>query len=68
MSNRPDERLDRRDFMIASVTTAGASAALAMTAGVANAQSAAPPSANPVSGTVYTGDTIQSSALWTSTT
>ena len=59
MSNRPDERLDRRDFMIASVTTAGASAALAMTAGVANAQSAAPPSANPVSGTVYTGDTIQ---------
>ena len=59
MSNRPDERLDRRDFMIASVTTAGASAALAMTAGVANAQSVAPPSANPVSGTVYTGDTIQ---------
>jgi uncharacterized protein len=59
MSNRPDERLDRRDFMIASVTTAGASAALAMTAGVAHVQGAATPSANPVSGTVYTGDTIQ---------
>jgi uncharacterized protein len=59
MSNRPDERLDRRDFMIASVTTAGASAALAITTGVANAQGAATPSANPVSGTVYTGDTIQ---------
>jgi uncharacterized protein len=59
MSNRLDERLDRRDFMIASVTTAGASAALAMTAGGVNAQGAAKPSANPVSGTVYTGDTIQ---------
>jgi predicted deacylase len=59
MSNWPDERLDRRDFMIASVTTAGASAALAMTAGTANAQTAATASADPVSGTVYTSDTIQ---------
>jgi uncharacterized protein len=61
MSSRPDERLDRRDFMIASVTTAGASAAVAMTAGTANAQAAATAtaSADPVSGTVYTSDTIQ---------
>jgi uncharacterized protein len=59
MSNRLDERLDRRDFMIASVTTAGASAALAVAAGPANAQGAATTSADPASGTVYTGDTIQ---------
>ncbi len=59
MSNRPEERLDRRDFMIASITTAGASAALAATAGLANAQGAATTSAEPASGTVYTGDTIQ---------
>jgi predicted deacylase len=58
MSNMPEERLDRRDFMIASITTAGASAALAITAGAANAQGAAPTSADPASGTVYTGDTI----------
>src|SRR5215471_21690735 len=59
MSNRPEEHLDRRDFMIASITTAGASAALAISAGVANAQGAAATSADPASGTVYTGDTIQ---------
>ena len=59
MSNRPEERLDRRDFMITSITTAGASAALAITAGAANAQGAATTSADPASGTVYTGDTIQ---------
>ena len=59
MSNVPEERLDRRDFMIASITTAGTSAALAITAGTANAQRAATTSADPASGTVYTGDTIQ---------
>ena len=59
MSYRPDERLDRRDFMIASITTAGASAALAHSAGAANAQAAATISANSASGTVYTGDTIK---------
>ena len=67
MSNRPEERLDRRDFMIASIATVGASAALAADAGSANAQgvhagtatsparlaSGAPPA------TVYTGDTIE---------
>jgi predicted deacylase len=59
MSNRPEEHLDRRDFMIASIATAGASAAFAAAAGTANAQGAAAPSADPASGTVYTGDTIQ---------
>ena len=59
MSNRQEERLDRRDFMIASITTAGASAALAVTAEAANAQGAATRSADPASGTVYTGDIIQ---------
>jgi predicted deacylase len=59
MSHRPEERLDRRDFMIASMTTAGASAALAMTGGAANAQGAAKNSAGPASGTVYTGDIIR---------
>jgi uncharacterized protein len=59
MSNRTEERLDRRDFMIASITTAGASAALAITAGAANAEGAATTFAGPASGTVYTGDTIQ---------
>jgi transposase len=58
MSNRLEERLDRRDFMIASIATAGASAALAVTAG-ANAEGAATISAEMASGTVYTGDIIQ---------
>jgi uncharacterized protein len=59
MSNRPEERLDRRDFMIASMTTAAASTALAITAGAANAQGSATTFADPTSGTVYTGDTIR---------
>jgi predicted deacylase len=57
MSNRPDERLDRRDFLIASIATVGPAAALAVTAGAANG--AATTSADPASGTVYSGDTIQ---------
>ena len=59
MSDRPQEGLDRRDFMIASIATVGASAALAVNAGAANAQDAATPSADPASGTVYTGDVIE---------
>jgi predicted deacylase len=59
MSNRPEERLDRRDFMIASIATAGASAALAAASGPAAAEDIAAPSADPASGTVYTGDAIQ---------
>ena len=45
--------------MIASIATAGASAALAVAAGSANAQGGATSTANPTSGTVYTGDVIQ---------
>ena len=59
MSDKPKEGLDRRDFMIASIATVGASAALAVNAGAANAQDTAAPSADPASGTVYTGDVIQ---------
>ncbi|CAH1648321.1 MULTISPECIES: succinylglutamate desuccinylase/aspartoacylase family protein [unclassified Chelatococcus] len=63
MSNRPDERLDRRDFMIASIAAVGTSAALAASAGSAQAQAPAATPVSPTSGaplaTVYTGDTIQ---------
>ena len=63
MSNKPEERLDRRDFMIASIATVGASAALAANAGSANAQNAATSAVSPAQGapsaTVYTGDVIQ---------
>ncbi|KAB1075440.1 M14 family metallopeptidase [Methylobacterium soli] len=59
MSNGPEKRLDRRDFLIASITVAGASAALAVAGGPANAQGAATTPAGPASGTVYTGDTIK---------
>ncbi|MDF2619996.1 MAG: Succinylglutamate desuccinylase/aspartoacylase [Xanthobacteraceae bacterium] len=63
MPNKPDERLDRRDFMIASVATMGASAGLVADAGSANAQGATTSVAGPASGapaaTVYTGDVIQ---------
>ena len=63
MSNRQDKPLDRRDFMIASIATVGASAALAANAGSANAHDSATSSAGAAadvrSATVYTGDTIQ---------
>lgn len=63
MSNKPKESLDRRDFMIASIATVGASAALAAHVGTATAQDAAAPSAGAASAapsaTVYTGDVIQ---------
>ncbi len=59
MTNANDVNLDRRGFMIASVSTAGAAAALLT--GSANAQTApaamgAPAAGN--KGTVYTGDVI----------
>lgn len=58
MSGKPKEGLDRRDFIIASITTASASAALAASAGAANAQAKAGAAA-PTSGkTVYVGDVI----------
>jgi len=59
MPIRSEERLDRRGFMIASMATVGASAALAVTAGAANAQGRVTTSADRTSGTVYTGDTIE---------
>jgi len=52
------EALDRRDFIFASMATAGSSAALALNAGAANAETATS-SANPASGTAYTGDVIR---------
>jgi predicted deacylase len=58
MSDNLKEGLDRRDFIVASIATVGASAALAVNAGAANAEGAATPSADPASGTVYTGDVI----------
>ncbi|HVX36161.1 MAG TPA: succinylglutamate desuccinylase/aspartoacylase family protein [Hyphomicrobium sp.] len=59
MSDNSEKALDRRDFLVASIATAGASAALAINAGAANAQNATPSSANPASGTVFTGGVIQ---------
>ncbi|HQS09047.1 MAG TPA: succinylglutamate desuccinylase/aspartoacylase family protein [Xanthobacteraceae bacterium] len=63
MPNQPEERLDRRDFMIVSLATLGATAALAANTGAAHAEGPAPSTAGAVpgasSGTVYTGDTIQ---------
>ena len=60
MSDNVKEGLDRRDFLIASLATTGASAALTSSAGAANAQGTAASSANrPSHGTVYTGDMIQ---------
>jgi predicted deacylase len=58
MSDSAKERLDRRDFMMASLVTVGASAALAASAGPADAQKAPGVSAAAGSGTVYTGDVI----------
>ena len=59
MSDKSKKGIDRRDLLIASIATVGASAALAVTTGAANGQDAAKPAANPASGTVYTGDVIQ---------
>lgn len=59
MSDKSKTGIDRRDLLIASIATVGASAALAVSASAANAQEAAKPAAQPASGTVYTGDVIQ---------
>lgn len=60
MSNRPDERLDRRDFIIASAAAIGTSAGFVASASPVGAQgSAQTVAAGPASGTVYTGDVIQ---------
>ena len=63
MPNKPAERLDRRDFMIASIATVGASAAVVTNASSANAQDSTPSSVSRAQGapsaTVYHGDRIQ---------
>jgi len=63
MPSKPEDRLDRRDFMIASTATIGTSAALVANAGSANAQESATSFVSPAPGapsaTAYTGDTIQ---------
>jgi predicted deacylase len=63
MSDDPKHGLDRRDFMIATVASVGASAALAANTTSAMAQAAAAPAAGPAPGapreTVYTGDVIR---------
>jgi predicted deacylase len=63
MSENPKEGLDRRDFMIASIATVGASAVLTRNAGPAKAQETAASTGDAASsapqGTVYTGDVIQ---------
>jgi uncharacterized protein len=59
MSTGSKEGVDRRDFIISSLATVGASAALAATATVADAQDSAMPAGAAAShGTVYTGDMI----------
>ncbi|MBB3589916.1 hypothetical protein FHX08_000260 [Rhizobium sp. BK529] len=59
MSDKSKNGIDRRNFMIASLATVGASAGLAAAADAADAQDTATPASNPGSGTVYTGDTIE---------
>jgi uncharacterized protein len=63
MPVNPKEDLDRRDFLIASIATAGASAALAINADAASAQGTAASSAGAApdarEGTIYGGDVIQ---------
>jgi uncharacterized protein len=60
MSNGSKAGVDRRDFIISSLATVGASAALAATAAVADAQDSAMPAGAAAShGTVYTGDMIE---------
>ena len=60
MPNKSAKGIDRRDLIMASIATVGGAAAVAVNASAANAQDAATPSANPASGTVYTGDVIES--------
>ena len=63
MSENPKEGLDRRDFMIASIATVGASAVLTRDVGPAKAQDTAASTGDAASsvpqGTVYTDDVIE---------
>ena len=56
MKDNATDSLDRRDFVIASLATIGASAAFAATAGTADAQDK--PALPQPTGTVYTGDLL----------
>ncbi|PTM97424.1 M14 family metallopeptidase [Mycoplana dimorpha] len=59
MPDNPKDGFGRRKFLIASVATLGASAALAANGDAANAQNSAGSGADPTSqGTVYVGDVI----------
>ena len=59
MPEETKDGLARRDFMIASLATVGASVALAASSGNVNAQEPAASSAEPAAqGTVYVGDVI----------
>jgi len=60
MFSEHTRRFDRRDFVIASLTTIGTSAVHVANAGYAEAQGLPPPSVSPTpAATVYTGDVIQ---------
>ena len=61
MSDKSKTGIDRRDLLIASLATVGASAALAAGTGPAKAQAATTTAAaaDPTPGTVYTGDVIE---------
>jgi len=59
MSDKSAKGIDRRDLIVSSLATVGALAAVAVKSSAANAQDAATTTANPASGTVYTGDTIE---------
>jgi len=59
MPDRSGKGIDRRELIMSSIATVGAAAAVGVTAGAASAEDTATPSANPGSGTVYTGDMIQ---------
>ena len=59
MPDEPKGGLARRDFMIASFATVGASVALAAGSKEVNAQETSAPPADASSGTTYTGEVIQ---------
>ena len=63
MSDEPKDGLDRRDFMMSTIASVGASAVLAVNTGAAYVQGKTAPAAGSAQvapqGTVYTGDVIQ---------
>src|SRR5271168_2901858 len=59
MSDGARDGLDRRGFMIATIASVGASAALAAETDAANAQDSTAPAQAPLRATVFTGDVIQ---------